>query len=275
MRCFIYLYLLICSTLCLAQKTNSMKDSISYETFKGILDQNGKHILGYIADVDRIAKTSRIYYASNTSDMFIETFNYEVNLSLYGDNHVTTTSKIYLFGSEESFLQSLNSKDFQEINNPNFKYRKILNDESLYKEIFLKELFDSLKLEIPEKLSQVNLEKFNKQLYDFGYDKAIKYLYFHLIIFCGEYINELENYQGKWQMYEDSHFPLLSIPEFICADGISTRVSLNHFLSGDLRKASKKNEAKKGYIYHIEDALNFSSVWQKFRKNMIIKKANK
>jgi hypothetical protein len=248
-----------------------MKESISYENFKEILNKNDKHILGYIADVDRNLKKSHIYYACDNSDIFLETLNSDIDPMLYGDNHVTSKSEIYLFDSEESFLKSLGTKDSGEINNPFFKYRKIMKEPTLFKEVFLKELFLSLKLEMPEKLLGINLDKFNRALFDFGYDKACKFLQIHLIIFCGEYLNEIESNKGKWTVYTDSHFPLLNIPEFILPDGTSTRFSINHFLIKDLRNAFNKNKGNKIYIYNIENALSFNADWQKFKSRHQLK----
>lgn len=265
------------SILCYAQKINLMKKSIPYEEFKEILNKNDAHILGFITDVNRKLKKSHIYYAFDNLDVFIETSNSNVDLTLYGDNHVTNESEIYLFNSEESFLKSLNEKDLKEINTPYFKYRKIFKNPTLFREVFIKELFLNLKLEIPEKISETNLDEFNKALYNFGYDKAKNFLYIHLIIFCGEFLNEIENNKGRWATYTSSHYPLLNIPEFIMADNLSTKISINHFLGKDLIDAFDKNQGNNNYIYKIEDLFEFNSNWQKFRSHVIIKKddANK
>lgn len=249
-----------------------MKKSIPYEEFKEILNKNDDHILGFITDVNRKSKKSHIYYAFDNADVFIETCNFNVDLDLYGDNHVTNESEIYVFNSEESFLESLNEKDFKEINNPYFKYRKVFKNPALFREIFIKELFFNLKLEIPEKISETNLAEFNKALYNFGYDKARSFLYIHLIIFCGEFLNEIKDNKGRWAAYTSSNYPLLNIPEFIMADNLSAKISINHFLGKDLIEAFDKNQGDKTYIYKIEDVLEFNSNWQKFRSHVVIKK---
>jgi hypothetical protein len=262
---------------CYAQKINLMKEKILYEEFKEILNKNDDHILGFITDVNRKLKKSHIYYAFDDSDIFIETCNSNVDLTLYGDNHVTNESEIYVFNSEESFLESLNEKDLKEINNPYFKYRKFFKNPSFFREIFIKELFLNLKLEMPEKISETNLDEFNKALHNFGYEKAKKFLYIHLIIFCGEFLNEIENNKGRWTTGTNSHYPLLNIPEFIMANNLSTKISINHFLGKDLTEAFDKNQGNNTYIYKIEDLFEFNSDWQKFRSHLIIKKneANK
>ncbi|MCR4029610.1 MULTISPECIES: hypothetical protein [Flavobacterium] len=248
-----------------------MKISIPYEEFKEILNKNDAHILGHIINVDLKQKKSHIYYAFDNLDVFIKTSNFNVDLTLYGDNHVTNESEIYLFNSEESFLESLNEKEVKEINTPYFKYRKIFKNPALFREVLVTELFLNLKLEMPNKISETNLDEFNKALYDFGYDNAKSFLYIHLIIFCGEFLNEIENNKGRWTSYTSSSYPLMSIPEFIMANNLSTKISINHFLGKDLIEAFDKNQANKTYIYKIENVFEFNTDWQKFRTHIAIK----
>lgn len=247
-------------------------NKITYDEFNTIFIREEGHEWVAIMNVDRKQKTSRILIGFNNNDIFIECHNYDIDLELYGDNHINNKSDIYVYDSTEQFLKSLNEKDLKTIETPFFKYRKIMNDEKVYKEVFLSELFENLKINRPKSLSLVDFDEFNKALYEYGYEKAKRFLYFHLIIFCGEFINEKIGFTGSWTTSMSPFYPFTYVPEFVYPDGTSTKISINHFMGKDLVEASdKKPKRNKKLPFRIENALQFDKDWQKFKQNVDIK----
>lgn len=254
-----------------SQNLNSMKKEITYEAFKKILIEKETNYLSWI-DYDFKKRESLIYISFNDSDTIIETLNFNIpSLENIGEHVINENSNIFIYYNTEDFLKSLNENDLKLItDNPLFQYRSKMEDIVANKDFFLEELFLKLNLEKPKSLLDVDLKQFNKVLKQYGYDKLYNDLYLHLILFCGEYFDNQNNFLGKWILHNTQNSPLAYEPVYIDDKGISSYFTINILLGRDLIKLRDKKNIKNKVLFKIETIIGFARQWKNARQKIII-----
>lgn len=267
-KSFVVILVLITNFL-YSQNSKIMKKEITYESFKKILKEKETNFLSWI-DYDFKKRESLIYISFNDNDTIIETLNFNVpTLENIGEHVINEKSNIYIYYNTEDFLKSINENDLKILtDNPLFKYRSKMGNITTNKYFFLEDLFIKLNFKRPKSLLTIDLKKFNNSLKEYGYSKLYDDLYLHLILFCGEYLNEQNNFLGLWNIDSSHNSPLAYEPIYIDDKGVSSYFTINILLGRDLIKLKDKKNSKNELLFKIEKILEFSEQWKDTRQKI-------
>lgn len=104
------------------------------------------------------------------------------------ENTIAKMATIY-FNREKVYEDERKRKEMGNFN-PFTSKQEIVKNIETQKELLIQELFRELNIKKEDHLSKIDLEKLNRKIKAYGYEKAIQRLYLNLIVFAGEYIRE-------------------------------------------------------------------------------------
>jgi len=148
---------------------------------------------------------------------------------------IDSSNIIQLYNNEDSFFKSNSDIINKKFYHPLFKYRYLMNDIESHKDSLIHDLFRKLNLYYPKDVKKVNFENLNKRLNQIGYKEIYQKMYLHLILFCGEYLNTIDEMRSKWILEHNRNYPLSFQPTLVDSKGVNYYYTINISLARELQ----------------------------------------